>query len=352
MFFDNYCIPIFNGDVGAKTKKRLTEKQNAQTFYMVLSQLVNMALDYRYDFDGLPKTMYGRLIKQSLLFYGNVTMFNLDGVPIALPSAPDGQSIDVMGNTGGAYIFSRNGRMNFSVPLNYEYEAIVDMGTSMGNYGSREVTVTVDGKQHKVSDGVIVWENKSRVPFIWTVIYFAERIADTYRTLDLDRRWLKRPFIPRCEESEGKAFDENLRAFMNNEDINLSIKSRSLDKSDFFPVDMSPDLIEKVTQLVEWYYSQFKQLCGIDAHLQVDKKGENLISDEVNIDDMFIELVSESVVKEMNSQIYLFNSLTGNSIKAVSIREQKEKEAEEKALKAMKQEGNEDGKDKNISSNN
>ena len=67
---------------------------------------------------------------------------------------------------------------------------------------------------------------------------------------------------------------------------------------------------------------------------------------------MFIELVSESVVKEMNSQIDLFNSLTGNNIKAVSIREQKEKEAEEKALKAMKQEGNEDGKDKNISSDN
>lgn len=342
MFIDNYLIPIFNGSLGESTKKKITEAQNRQTFLMVFSQLINMALDYRYNIDGLPKTMYDRVIKQSLLFYGNVILFDLDGVPIALPSAPNGESVDLYGNTGKGWVFSRNGKMNFSVPLNYPYDAVVTQNNTLGVSGGKTATVNIDGVSHEISNGVIIWENKARVPFIWTVIYFAERIADTFRTLDLDRRWLKRPFIPRCEESEGASFDESLKKFMNNEDFSVSLKARSIDKTDIFSVDMPPEIVTKVTQLVEWYYSQYKQLCGISANAQVDKKGENLVSDEINVDNQFIDLTTESITKEMNDQVELFNSLAGTSISFKSIREEKEAEAKEE-MKA--QEENDDDRD-------
>lgn len=336
--FDNFLIPLFFGAVGEQTKKKITEQQNAQTFYMVLSELVNIALDYRYRFDGLPSTMYERVIKQALLFYGNVTMFEYDGVPIALPSAPDGKMLDIYGNQGSSWIFSRNGKLNFNVPLNYEYDAINMNSTVMGLNLSKDATVTVDGMKHEIKNGVIIWENKARVPFLWTVIYYAERIADTLRTLDLDRRWLKRPFIPRCEESEGKSFDESLKAFMNNEDFSVSLKSRSIDKTDIFSVDMPPEIVTKVTQLVEWYMSQYKQRCGISANSQVDKKGENLVSDEINVDDQFIDLTTVSIAEELNSQLDLFNKLSGSSIKAVSIREEREEQEQEKQMEEFKNE--------------
>ena len=323
--FNNFLIPIFQGNFGEATKKKLAKYENDRTFIMVLMRLIDMALDYRYRFDGLPETMDERVIKQALLFHGNVTLFDLDGVPVALPSAPDGKAYDVYGNAGSSYVFSKNGRINFSVPLNYRY--------SNSMLSDKKLLLGSKTENSEVSNGVIVWERKTRMPFIWTTIYYAERIADTLRTLDLDRRWMKRPFIPRCEESEGRSFDESLKAFMNNEDFNVSLKSRNLDKTDIFTVDLAPELITHVTQLVEWYENQYKILCGIDSNSQVDKKGENLISDEVNIDEMYGDMHVDSVIDYMNEQLDIYNNLTGANIrcKMNMTKEQEERKDEREA---------------------
>ena len=322
--FNGFMIPIFQGDFGARTKKKIAQYENSRTFIMILMRLIDMALDYRYRFENLPETMDERVIKQALLFYGNVTLFDLDGVPIALPSAPDGKAYDVYGNAGSSFVFSKNGRINFSVPLNYKYTNSI--------LSDKKLLLGSKTDNSEVSNGVVIWERKTRMPFIWTVIYYAERIADTLRTLDLDRRWMKRPFIPRCEESEGKSFDESLKAFMNNEDFSISLKSRNLDKTDIFTVDLAPELITHVTQLVEWYENQFKILCGIDSNSQVDKKGENLISDEINIDEMYGDMHIDSVVEYMNEQLEIYNGLTGYRIhcKINSTKEEKERQDEEK----------------------
>ena len=332
--FNGFLIPIFQGDLGTRTKKRIAKYENDRTFLMVLMRLIDMALDYRYQIDNLPDTMDERVLKQSLLFYGNCTLFDLDGVPIGLPSAPDGKAYDVYGNAGSSYVFSKNGRINFTVPLNYKYSNSVlsDKKLLLG-----DVT-----KNAEVANGVVIWERKSRMPFIWTTIYYAERIADTLRTLDLDRRWMKRPFIPRCEESEGKSFDESLKAFMNNEDFSISLKSRNLDKTDIFTVDLAPDLITHVTQLIEWYESQYKILCGIEANSQVDKKGENLISDEIDVDRMYGEMQDDSIIDYMNEQVDIYNRLTGANITFVK-NSTKKREEENNAADDIQPDGTDGG---------
>ena len=306
--FENFLIPCFNGTIGGGTKKRIAKYENSRTFFMILMRLIDMALDSRFTFEGLPDTLDERVIKQSLLFYGNCTLFTLDGVPIGLPSAPDGKAFDLYGNAGASWVFAKNGMLNISVPLNYKYSSSI---LSDKKY----LQGTAIATKKEISNGVIIWENKSRTPFIWTALYYAERIADTLRTLDMDRRWLKRPFIPRCEESEGKSFDESLRAFMNNEDFNQSLKSRSIDKTDIFTVDLAPELITHVTQLCEWYESQFKMLCGIDSNAQVDKKGENLISDEIDVNDLYIDQNVGNIIKYINEQLEVYNDLTGLKIR-------------------------------------
>lgn len=312
--YNGFLIPIFQGDIGEMTKKKLTKYENSRTFWIVFTQLCNMALSYRYKLNNLPDTMDARVAKQSLLFYANVVLFDLDGVSLSLPGGPDGSAIDLYGNSQNAIVFSRNGRINFSVPLNYKYTGtpVTDKKNLMG----------MGKENNEVSNGVIVWENDMRQPFIWTVIYYAERIADTLRTLDMDRRWLKRPFIPRCEESEGNKFDESLKQFMNNEDFNTSVKARNIDKTDIFSVDMPPELVTKVTQLYEWYMSQFKIACGIKSNSQVDKKGENLVSDEINIDDGFTNLNVTTITDIMQEQIDVYNKLSGNNINAEAIVEE------------------------------
>lgn len=343
--YDNYMIPIFSGTIGEVTKAKLAKYENSRTFAIVFDRLVNMALDYRYSFDGLPDTMNDRVIKQSLLFYGSVVFFKLNGsTPIALAGVGDGKAIDIYGNPRSAWVYSRNGKLNQNLKLNYSYDDLsiqnFDLGVSTINLENVEMT-----------DGVIIWERKTRTPFIWTVIYYAERIADTLRTLDLDRRWLKRPFIPRCEESEAKSFDESLKKFMANEDFSVSLKARNIDKTDIFTVDISPQLVTNVTQLVEWYESQYKILLGIQSNSQVDKKGENLITDELHIDDSYIEMNLNSVKEEMQSQIDVFNNLSGLSITVEDNQTKKDAEEEQEQFQnAMSQEGNNENKD--LSGNN
>lgn len=316
MFFGNFQIPLFNGEIGGATQKKIAQYENSRTFMIIFARLINVALDYRYHFEGLPDTINERILKQSLLFYGNVTMYQKNGVPIALPSVPAGESLDIYGNYGASRVFSINGKVNEEVPLIYDYNDTIITNKNL-----------MMGIAPKSNDkGVIVWENKTRVPFIWTVIYFAERIADTYRTLDTNRRWLKRPFIPRCEEEEKKSFEESLNAFLKNEDFGKAVTSRTLDKTDIFSVDFAPDTITKITELVEWYEAQYKQLCGIEAHTQVNKKGENLISDEIGVDNDYIGLNESNIIEDMQKQIDVYNNLMGLNIRVTA----NEKESDKK----------------------
>lgn len=345
--YNCFNVPLFEGDIGKLTKAKLAQYENSRTFAMVFYRLVNMALDYRYTFTDLPDTMDDRVLKQSLLFYGSVVLFRINGVPIGLSGVQDGSALDLYGNAKSAYVFSRNGILNKNVKLNYKYD------TELINSYNLGISVDKDVMDKEVTDGVILYENKSRTPFIWTVIYFAERIADTYRTLDSNRRWLKRPFIPRCEESESKSFDESLKKFMNNEDFTISLHAHNIDKTDIFSVDVPAGLTSCVTQLAEWYESQFKILCGIKANSQVDKKGENLISDEINIDDEYSTLNTNSVIEELNRSLEVYNNLTGLNIQAdVTETEQEQEEKEEEQQEAFAEQEENDGKSKDVSRDN
>ena len=349
MFIDGFSIPLFEGDIGNITKKKLAKYENSRTFAVVFTRLVNEALDYRYDFEGLPDTMYDRVIKQSLLFYGCVIPFRLKGTPLALSGCSDGQALDIYGNARAGYVWSRNGKLNKKVKLNYSYDDLSIEKFDLGVLDTWDVSI----ENIELTDGVAVYENKTRTPFIWTVIYYAERIADSLRTLDMDRRWLKRPFIPRCEESEAKSFDESLKKFMNNEDFTVALHANNIDKTDIFSVDVPSTLCTSVTQLVEWYESRFKILCGIDSNSQVDKKGENLLTDEVHQNDEYSEFNVNSVIEEMNKSWDVYNKLTGLSIQAVHTKtQQKQEEKAEEAQNAFNDKENNNGEDKAVSGDN
>lgn len=313
--FDNYLVPLYQGTTGGITKKKLAEIENSTTFAWVFQHLVEMALDYRYSFKGLPKTIDERVFKQSLLFYGSACLFTIDGNPIALPCVGDGTGIDIYGNPRKAFIFSRNGKINENIKLNYKYDVseIDKLVLGIDSAGS-----------DKYENGVCVWENKNRTPFIWVTIYFATKIADTYRTLDSCKRWLKMPFIARVAESEAKSFDESLKKLLNNEDFNVSLKAHNIADSDIFKVDMPPAQVTSVTQLIEWYLNQYRILCGINSNEQIDKKGENLVKAEVEVNNEYTDLNTNSTIEELNYHIDTFNSLVGTSIKAVKTETQRE----------------------------
>lgn len=314
MWYNSYfCIPLDK----CKNRKKLAKLENNILFITTFMRLLSDAMN-RYTIKNTPDTVNERVMLESLLVYGNTTLFEQNDHLLALPSVPSGNGFNLYGDPVSAWVFSRNGLFNEQVDLYVEGGA----DTSILNRGTQGITLQSNKR------GVMIWENKTRFPFLNTVIYYASVISDTLRTIDVERRWLKRPFIPVCEESLvpsiTKLFDEMSE---NNSIIPVSTGVLDIDKFDLKPVDVSPDIIKSATELVEWYENKFRELCGTDSNTQVDKKGENLIADEVHVNDEYTDKSSDALIECLNHYLELANKYFGTEMKA----ERKEVEENEQS---------------------
>lgn len=284
------------------TNKKLVNLKNEQMFMNTYTRLISTALD-RYSFTGLPDTISERVVLESLLFYGSVTFFTEGSALLALPSAPTGNGYNIYGDPLSAWVFSRNGTYNKEIRLfvNGYSASLLDKG-----FGVQK------GNKH----GVLVWENKNRYPFINNVFYYAASIADTYRTLDTNRTWLKAPFIPVCEESLVPTVKKLFKDITDNNDIiPVSTGVQDISRFDIKQVVGVDDNVKSAIELIEWYEAQFRQMCGIDANTNVDKKGENLIGDEIHINDEITETNISNICDYINNQLELVNKIFNTNIK-------------------------------------
>lgn len=304
-------------DLGkCKSRKKLTELRNNRVSMAVLGRLVNEALD-RYSIEGLPDTCNERVILESMLFYGCVTFFDSDGSLLALPSVPSGDGYNIYGDPTSAWVFSRNGLFNREVKLFVQGGA----DYSLLNRGSSGLTLSSG------QNGVMVWENKARMPFILNTCYYAESIADTLRTIDVNRKWLKRPFIPVCEESIVPSVKDLFEKMERNDEfIPVSTGVLDISRFDVKPIDISPEAVKSAIELCEWYENKYRELCGTDSNTQMDKKGENLIADEVHANDEYTGKQTSALVDYINQQMELVNSVFGVNIEAVDNQPEEEEE--------------------------
>ena len=320
---DYFCIPMTK----CKSRKKLAEFDNTQLQVSTITRLIEEALD-RYGVEGLPDTCNERVVLQSLLVYGAVTFFKEKGSILALPSAPTGNGFNIYGDPTAAWVFSKNGMFNKEVKL------FVPGGTT----DELLMKGMLGGEAKGTSNGVIVWENKTRTPFIITTMIFANAIADTMRTIDINRMWLKRPFIPVCEESLVPSVNAMFSKMVNNEEvIPVSTGVMDISRFDLKPIDVSPATIKAATELVEWYENKFREYCGTESNTQMDKKGENLIEKELDANDEYVQKTDSRIIDYLNEQFDFVNKVFGTNIKAVTRKVEQEVEEQE--------EGDEDNED-------
>ena len=297
-----------------QTRKQLNKMNNALVSQNVFFRLAETALN-RYGLDGLPDTVSERVVLQSLFAYGDVCFFDKNDHLLALPAAPCGDGYNINGDPLEAWVFSRNGLLNEKVKLYVKggYNA------SILNQGS--LGITSPGK----TNGVLVWESKTRYPIINEVIFYADRIADTLRTLDINRKWLKRPFIPVGEDSIIPSIKAMLKGLDDNEDvIPVDTGVMDIDKFDMRPVDVSGDTINSVVSLCEWYENKFREICGIENNSQIDKKGENLVTAEVNNNNQYTDLSIDRILPVIQEGLDNVNKTFGTSIKVKRMFEKKD----------------------------
>ena len=300
--FFGFAIYPFVGDTGKRNKSKINKIQNDILSIITSVRLILTSLE-RYDITGLPDTVSKRVVLQSLLWYGCVAFFEKDNSVLALPATPAGDGFNIYGDPGSAFVYSRNGRLNEEIKLfipGSDEESFLKMGTVKNQTGKPK--------------GVMVWENKARFPFINTVLFFSDVIADTYRTLDVCRFWMKRPVIFTAEESEIQTINRFISQMENNNEY--AINSGILGKeTKLIETHTDSGALDSCTSLLEWYESKFRELCGIDSNSQQDKKGENLITAELSINDEMQSANVDQCIEEIQKGLDIANRIFGTSMK-------------------------------------
>lgn len=299
MWLFNNLISSIWIDNKSMTSKRLAAYKNQTEFLNVYAMLVNEALD-RYKFKNLPDTVNERVLIESLLWYGAVGFFVKSGNILALPGMPTA-SFTLYGDPTQMIVYGRNG-----------YTETIKLYIPNGD-DSTLVRSSINGTAPEEGTGVWVRENKMVFPFINYCIEYADKIADTLRTLDTTRMNIKRPYVVVAEES----IMNSVKSFFNKRDSNeeyiVSSGVFPADKINLLPFDTNPENLRDCTMLVEWYLNQFRQLEGMKAPSTVDKKAQVSVP-ELNRDEDVSDSKTESVTEYIQKQLDFVNEKLGCNI--------------------------------------
>lgn len=298
MWCDNlFNIYIKDGDI---TRKKLAKYKNIRSFQNVFARLVNDALQ-RYSFKNLPETISERVLKEALLWRASAIFFEKNDNLLCLPGGAT-ENFNVYGDTKYGYVWGRNG-------FNEKIELYIP-----GSDESSFLSDTMNGKGSKNYKGVFVRENRILFPFMEYCIEYAEAISDSMRTLDIVRANLKQPFIIVAEESTIGTVKKFMDSRANNEEYIVSSGVFPVDKIKLLPIDTNSTSLKDTTDLIEWYYNKFSELCGVNSNANPDKKAE-ITSLEINANNEITDVQSDKVIDCLEEHIDIVNKIFGTNIK-------------------------------------
>ena len=317
-----WFTPYLNIYVDSKssTSRKIAKYKNETSYQRQFVKLMTDAL-HRYDIQGLPDTCSKRVIMQSLLWHGSVFFIKKSDNIIALPGFPDGSGMNLNGDFNGAHIYGCNG---FN-----ERVSVIMKGADQTPLLKR----TINGMTYADGTAVLVRENEVMYPFINNVEFFASAISDTMRTLDVSRENMKRPFIISCQEEVIPTVKAYFNRAENNENFIISSGIFPADKISVIPFDRNPDYLKSASELIDWYEHKFREICGIANTSQIDKKGENLVSDEVTINEEQTNLSIDKTIECLNSGLNLVNKAFCLNLKAVKYQTSERKENNDENLR-------------------
>ena len=333
-YMDGFNIFLGGGALGKMNKSKMAKYKNAIVFQNNWFQFFEDAMS-RYKIvekgkDTLPETLSERVILQSFIWYANAVFFDKGNNIFALPGVPDGSGFNWYGNPAGAWIYSRNGRLNENVKL---YIPGSDESAFL-----KETNGYIDGGKIK---GVIVYENKSRVPFIRPMMYYCEQVSDTFRTLEVARKQLKVPYIIFAEESVRKTVVDDLNRRNDNEENIIGTGVYDPNKVNIFPIQGATESIPRAVELIEWYTGKWKELCGIDNNSQIDKKGENLIQAELDVGQDYTDLALEKIKPVISEGLDDVRKIFGLDLEVITRLDEKEAKEKER-MEDIKNENSDD----------
>lgn len=305
----------FPGHDGKKpvTQQMLARRKNDIVFQNVFVQLVNTARS-RYDIEGYPDTMSGRVLRDSLLYHGRVFAFKKWGKTFALPGVPYGMP-NFNGDFAQAWIVGRNGfneSVNLYVPGGYDREMFMEYAAA----ANEEPTA------------VMIRENFDSFPFIRYCIEFAGYIADAFRILDTNRHHMKTPYFIFAEDQSLPTIKKTMDMIADNVEFVVGTGVFDPTRVSLLPTGVGSDLFKGTTDLIEWYYNKFFEKCGLHANSNPDKK-ERLTTIEVTAGDEPTKQQQANLFDYLQEQLDFANECLGTEMKVVFLEKEGEDEVQQ-----------------------
>lgn len=303
-FLNSYFSNIFI-DTNGSTAKKMAKYKNAMEFQNYFNLFCNQSFQ-TIDFDGLTKQMSKRVILQSIVWYGGFFLFKKAGKVLALPGLPC-SDFTLNGEPTEAIVYGRNGyteRIKLFVPGSEDSE-LVRKTTGGG-------TASIEG-----ATGCWVRANYLNYPLINYIIEYADKCADTMRTLDTTRDNIKRPYLITAEESVVNSVKSFFNKRDNNEEYIISSGIFPADKIALLPFETNPENIRDCTMLIEWYENKMWSILGIKAPTTVDKKAEITIP-ELNAGSNIQDVNDGVLINTIQEGLDFANEKLGTNIKVKS----------------------------------
>lgn len=291
------------------TKKRLkTLYRNCYIFNITVNRLINVYMStygiraktpWGSDSKKLPPGMSERVIKMSFLMNACAAFligvnYNGEYYPgkYAFYAYPSGKGYNFNGDPLSCNVMSMyNGLIQNEVPLYISGETDEEL-LKLG-YGYFET---------EQPRGFLVWENEARFPMIYTILYYALKITQAYMTLDTTMFWLNVPVVFTGDKSIVNSIDEMVEKIANREayTIQAGAVGDVGQATNIMNTNVNGQSLKDVTALIEWLESKIREEYGIDSNPQMDKKGENLQTAEITVNNEYQSLRSYSRIDTMN----------------------------------------------------
>lgn len=206
-------------------------------------RLFEMAMS-RGHWSNMPKSIDLRYLEQTLITQGACVFFKDDVLGyLCLPVVLNGK-LDVYGNP-------------------YDFMAISDTGYN---------------KKLDVNNGVIIYNNYLRMPNIAEICYYADRLYEYDRIIDVNVKAQKTPVLIKCDKNEILSMENMYQKYEGNQPVIYGKKSLNDDNITVLKTD-APYIADKVYTLKRNIWNEALTQLGI-PNTDTTKR-ERMIKDEV-----------------------------------------------------------------------
>lgn len=265
-------INIFNIFKGLTGKAKDLNDLTVMDYYDRI-KLIALSL---FEWENLPESCNVKFLEETLYMYGRALFINKDTL---------------------GYL---NTKCTPSAQLNHYNEPI--------KYVANTITFTEEFDRNNC---VLIRNNYLERPTDYTVMLFAQRLANIERTIDVNVNAQKTPFIVRCDEKDRLTLKNLYKQYEGNEPFILGAKGMNVEALKTIETN-APYLADKLQILKQQMWNEMLTFFGINN--ANNEKRERLITDEVNANNEVIQINAEAMLLTRKEACKKINDMYGLSV--------------------------------------